>query len=116
MSKTIDTDTKQFTVHEMSIAELRTWWGSVTAPGYECDVPTEYSAPGVSLDDLALHCRCDAKDFDALTYRELELILSAARELNPHFFRLRDSLNEACEKVLSMLTDAYSVFAKDSEQ
>lgn len=116
MPKIIDTDNQKFAVHEMSIAELRAWWDNVTMPGHECNVPTEYALPGISLDDLALICRCQVKDFEALTYRELEQILAAAREMNPHFFRLRDSLNEACEKVLSLLTEAYSAFATGSEQ
>ena len=88
VTKTVTTDTNTFTVRELSVAEMRDWWNRIALPGHTCDVVNEFSVPGISLDDLASLCDCTANDFNSLTYRELDAILAAAKELNPHMFEL----------------------------
>ncbi|UCV29381.1 hypothetical protein [Ferribacterium limneticum] len=115
-TKTVTTDTKTFTVREISITEMRDWWNRITMPGHTCDVVSEFAVPGISLNDLAALCDCPTDDFNGLTYRELEAILTAAKELNPHMFRARDLLNESCAKIAEILGDAFSGLVKDELQ
>lgn len=116
MPKTFQTNAKTITVHEMTTAELRTWWNGIAAPGGPCDIASEYAVPGISLGDLAMLCHCEVADFDDLTASELAPIAEAARELNPHFFRLRESLAEASARVLELLTEAYTATAQGEAQ
>jgi hypothetical protein len=114
MQKTVQTNAKRFTVNQLTVNELRAWWKKIEAPGYPCDVTNEFMIPGISLDDLAWLCRCEVAEFEDLTYSELMLIADAAKELNPHLFRLRESLNEACAKTLELLTNAYTALADEA--
>lgn len=115
-TKTVQTDSSTFTVRELSVNELRTWWNSITTPGHHCDVVTEFSIPGISLDDLALLCDCEASAFDHLTSRELGFLDQAAKELNPAFFRLREALNESCIKILGIISDTFGGVARGDLQ
>lgn len=112
-TKTVTTDSQVFGVREITINEVRAWWNKITAPGRSCDVVNEYAVEGISLDDLAALCDCTAADFDGLTSRELNAILVAAKELNPHMFRARDLLNKSCAKLAEILGDAFTTLAKD---
>lgn len=112
----VNAKNKTFTVHDMTIAELRIWWDGIAAPGSPCDIASEYAVPGISLDDLAMLCHCELADFDDLTASELAPIAEAARELNPHFFRLRESVAEASARVLQLLTETYTAIAQGEAQ
>lgn len=115
-TKTVTTDTQTFTVREITVTEMRDWWNRITMPGHACDVVNEFAVPGISLDDLAALCDCTADDFNGLTYREIDAILTAAKELNPHMFRARDLLVESCAKVAEILGDAFSGLIKEELQ
>lgn len=106
MQKTIHTSGGPIAVHQLTVAEIRAWWKAVEAPGRPCDVTNEFAAPGISLEDLAMMCRCNVADFDPLTFTDLASLVEVAKELNPHLFRLRESLKEACEKVVELLAVA----------
>ena len=112
-TKTVTTDTKTFIVREITVTEMRDWWNRITMPGHTCDVVSEFAVPGISLNDLAALCDCTVDDFNGLTYRELDAILTAAKELNPHMFRARDLLNESCAKLAEILGGAFSAMAKE---
>lgn len=115
-TKTVTTASKTFTIREMTVNEMRDWWNRVTMPGHACDVVNEFAVPGISLDDLAILCDCSANEFDGLTYRELAAILTAAKELNPHIFRMRDLLNESCAKLTEILGEAFGGMVKEGLQ
>lgn len=115
-TKTVATDSKTFTVREITVTEMRTWWNKIAMPGHPCDVVNEFAVPGISLDDLATLCDCTADDFNGLTYRELDAILTAAKELNPHVFRARDLLTESCAKLTEILGEAFVTLAKEELQ
>lgn len=115
-AKTVTTDSKIFTIREMTVTEMRDWWNRVTMPGHACDVVNEFAVPGISLDDLAILCDCTASDFDDLTYRELDAILTATKEINPHIFRMRDLLNDSCAKLTEILGEAFGGLVKEELQ
>lgn len=98
--KTVTTDNKTFTAHQMTITEVRAWADGVMNPGYQCNIVDELAAPGISLGDLALIYHCEIKDFDDLTCRELDLLVEAARETNAHYFRLRVALAQTAEAIM----------------
>lgn len=108
ITKTITTDSKTFTVREMTTRELRAWWNGIATPGHPCDVVDEYAVPGISLNDLAMLCDCEVSAFDHLSSRELEAVAGAAMALNPAFFRLRESVAEASAKIIDILTEAFT--------
>ena len=93
-TRTVTLDARTFTAYELNINDLRTWYSNVAMPGGSCDVVNEMAVPDIGLDDLALMCHCEVVDFDALTYRELVQISTAAKEVNPHFFRMRAMITE----------------------
>lgn len=104
----IPCDSTSFTAHEMSVEEIQAWYQALALPGEPCDIVGEYAIPGISLKDLALICHCPALDFDPLTYRELERIADGARELNPHFFRLRALIAETAEKIVAAMNSGFA--------
>lgn len=115
-TKTVTTDNQTFTVRDITVTEMRDWWNRITMPGHACNVVNEFALPGISLDDLATLCDCTVDDFDSLTYRELDAILTAAKELNPHMFRARDLLNESCAKIAEIFSEAFSEVVKGELQ
>lgn len=116
LNKTIITDSKSFTLYELTINEAKQWFEQLATPGHACDVVAEYAMPGISLADIALMCHCEASEFDDLTARELSLLLDAGKELNPHFFRLREALIEACRKIAEALAGEFSGVAAGAGQ
>lgn len=105
LTKSVVTDTKTFIVREVTIKESRTWWEGIAYPGYPVDVIDEFAITGISLTDLAMICSCDVSDFDQVTCNQLDAINDAAKELNPHIFRMRAMLAEACEQIVIKLSE-----------
>lgn len=104
-SRTVQCDTRSFTVHELTIDEVRAWYANLSAPlGAVTDILNETALPEITLSDLALICHCDVTEFDPLYSRELEAVFAAAKALNPHFFRLRMLVSETMQKMLEAVT------------
>lgn len=99
------TDAKTFTVHEMTIAQVRSWWEGIPYPGYPGDIADHFAIPGISLTDLAMLCHCDVSDFDEIPYSQVEAINAAARELNPLLFRLQGMIADASEQIVATLSE-----------
>ncbi|HQU79411.1 MAG TPA: hypothetical protein PLU47_08085 [Azonexus sp.] len=95
-TESVTTDNASFTIHEMTIAEVRTWVESFNTGG-ETDVVSELAVEGISLGDLAMLCRCEVSAFDPLTARELKLLADMATEVNTHFFRVRRLIRVTAE-------------------
>lgn len=92
-------DSQQFTVHEMSLFDVRSWLNEFTAEGLggPVDIVGELAIEGINLKTLATICHCEVADFDQLTARELQLVADVARETNPHFFRLLKTIKQTAE-------------------
>ncbi|MFT3961843.1 hypothetical protein [Propionivibrio sp.] len=103
-TRTVTCDTRTFTAHELSVADMHTWYAGLCIPGGPCDVVDELALPDISLGDLARIYRCETKEFDSLVYRELEALAAAGREINPCFFRMRALVSET----MQMLSEALS--------
>ncbi|UCV09142.1 hypothetical protein [Dechloromonas denitrificans] len=93
-------DNLQFTACELSVKEVRDWFESFTHGG-PCHLVDELAAPGISLHDLATMYRCEVGAFDALTSREIDRLVEAARAINPHFFRVRDMVASVVEQMMT---------------
>ena len=98
MSRQVFTDNTTYTVRCLTIADVKKWLEGFQI-GRECDLVDELAADGVSLPDLAMMCDNTVADFDCLTGRELQAVVDAAREVNPHFFRVLASVKQAAEVI-----------------
>ena len=92
------TDNGSFSIHELTVAEVRAWVESFNTGG-QTDVVSELAVEGISLVDLAMLCRCEVSAFDPLTARELKLLADMAAEVNVHFFRVRRLIRETAERL-----------------
>lgn len=106
-TRTVACDTRTFTAHELSVADIHTWYARLCIPGGPCDIVDELALPDISLSDLALIYRCEAKDFDPLVYRELEALAAAGREINPCFFKMRALVSETMQLLNQALTTGF---------
>lgn len=79
-----------FTVHEMTVAEVRQWLLDVENGTAVVDPVGEFVVSGCSVADLARMCHVQATEFDALRPSEMQPVIEAAKKLNPHFFQVRE--------------------------
>lgn len=76
-----------FTVHEMTVAEVRQWLLDVENGTAVVDPVGEFVVTGCSVADLARMCHVQAAEFDAFRPSEIQPVVEAAKKLNPHFSR-----------------------------
>lgn len=98
MTKQVFTDNTSYIVRELTIAEVKNWLEGFQI-GRECDLVNELAADGIALPDLAMMCDNTVAHFDSLTGRELQAVVDAAREVNPHFFRVLAAVKQAAETI-----------------
>jgi hypothetical protein len=98
MSRQVFTDNTSYTIRGLTVADVKKWLESFQI-GRECDLVDELAADGVSLADLALMCDNTVAQFDCLTGRELQSVVDAAREVNPHFFRVIATVKQGAEAI-----------------
>ncbi len=79
-----------FTVHEMTVAEVRQWLLDVENGTAVVDPVGEFVVSGCSVADLARMCHVHAAEFDAFRPSEIQPVVEAAKKLNPHFFQVRE--------------------------
>lgn len=91
LTKKIQLGATECTVHELTVAEVRTWMKEADTTG-SADVLGSFLVPEVSLADLTRMSTATLEAMEALTQSELALLVATARELNPYFFDLRAKL------------------------
>lgn len=106
MSRQVFTDNTSYTIRELTIADVKKWLESFRI-GSECDLVDELAADGVALPDLALMCDIPVANFDCLTARELQAVVDAAREVNPHFFRVLTVVKQGAEAIAREIKAGY---------
>lgn len=111
-TQTVTLDSSTFTAYELSLNDLRTWYSNVAMPGGTCDVVNEIAVPDIGLDDLALMLHCEVSDLDQLTYRELVQLSAAAKEVNPHFFRMRAMITETMRMINEAVSNGFPPVAE----
>lgn len=81
---------RTFTVHEMTVADVRKWLRDVESGTAQVDPVGEFVIADCSVGDLARMCHVPAAEFDAFRPSELSPLVEAAKKLNPHFFGVRE--------------------------
>ena len=79
------------TVKELTVGEVRNWLLDAET-GVEGDPLHALVLEECSFDDLARMSDIDARALEGYTPSELAPLVAAAKELNPHFFRVRAAL------------------------
>ncbi|MBF0626518.1 MAG: hypothetical protein HQL82_17150 [Magnetococcales bacterium] len=95
-TKEVELDGRTVTVRELTVAEVRLWLKDLDQLREGAlDLVTEGIMADASLGDVARMTDLQAADLDEMTPSAIEGLIAACREINPHFFRLRDRLLEA---------------------
>lgn len=93
------------TVRELTMTEVRDYVAAQFAAGYR-DPFMALGFDGFGYDDLAAQCDATAVQLMAIAPSDLAPVVTACKEINPHFFRLRDAVAavslELAEKTRSM--------------
>ena len=86
------------TVKELTVGEVRNWLLDAET-GVEGDPLHALVLEECSFDDLARMSDIDARALEGYTPSELAPLVAAAKELNPHFFRVRAALTATARAV-----------------
>jgi len=98
--RSVQLDQRTVTVRELTVGEIRDWLRDMDARNAPLDL-----VDGMLLTELAISDLCRMSDLpedalDDLTQSEIDRLLEAARELNPHFFGMLARLAEAGRRLL----------------
>ncbi|MBF0214893.1 MAG: hypothetical protein HQM00_15255, partial [Magnetococcales bacterium] len=78
---------------ELTVAEIRNWLKTLeNAQGNVVDFISEGLLEDGSLSDVARMSDLSMEDLDRMAPSEIAALIPVCRELNPHFFTLRDRL------------------------
>jgi len=93
----VDLGERRVRVRELSVADVRAWLQRIDSAldetaEQDVDLVGELLLESMSLRELAMMTDLALQDMDALTPAELEQVVTVCRELNPHFFRVRQRL------------------------
>ncbi|MBF0157500.1 MAG: hypothetical protein HQL57_09985 [Magnetococcales bacterium] len=95
-TKEIELDGRTVTVRELTVAEVRLWLKELDQLREGAlDLVTEGIMADASLGDVARMTDLTPEELDGFTPSAIESVIAVCREINPHFFRLRDRLLEA---------------------
>lgn len=97
------------TVRELSVAEIRAWMAqSQEAAQALPDLVDNLLLPGVALPDLTHLSSLTAAQIETLTPSELDQVLTAAREINRHFFGLLAAVQTLASQMQSAASNGPS--------
>lgn len=91
-------DPVDLTVNELTVADVRRWLAEA-AVASERDPLHALALPDIGIDDLARMTSASVDILEALTVRQLQVVADTAREINPHFFRVRAAMDQAARAV-----------------
>ena len=87
------------TVKELTVGEVRNWLLDAET-GVSDDPLHSLALEECSLADLARMCDVDARALEDYTPSQLAPLVAVAKELNPHFFRVRAALSGVARMML----------------
>lgn len=95
-TKEIDIDGRKVIVRELTVAEVRYWMKDLERMREDTiDLVTEGIMDNASLTDVVRMTDLAITDLDDMTPSEIDTIMATCREVNPHFFKLRQRLIDA---------------------
>ena len=110
-TKKVEVAGVQVTARELSIEEIYHWLGAAEAR-FDAAINAEKKPDAVGamlLDTLTLDDLMLTSDLTEVTWRkaypsEMDTLIDAVKEVNPHFFALRERMGEILETLLSRST------------
>ncbi len=93
---------RDVTVRELTVQEVRDWlveYEAGQSGQLHIDPVRAMVWPDFGLEDLARMCDATATELDAFAPSELETLVVACKELNPHFFRPRAALAQVARAI-----------------
>jgi hypothetical protein len=94
-------DTKEVTVNELTVAQVRELINEGAAGGGETDVVNATLIDGVDFNQLLKMTDLTAIELDAMTPSQIQQVADAAREVNRHFFTLWGRIMAIASQTLS---------------
>lgn len=91
------------TVRELTLGEVRNWYQALAAGELFGDWVQETALEDIGLVDLAYMTDAAPDDLEKLTHAQLLKIATAARELNPAMFRLRDHIRTCAKEIANLV-------------
>lgn len=88
----------QIAVRELTVSDVRRWLAEASA-SLDRDPLHALALPDIGLDDLARMTSASTGILESLTIRQLQMVADTARDLNPHFFRVREAIDQAARAV-----------------
>lgn len=98
-TKEIKINDRTVTVRELTVAEVRNWELDIKSENMTYDLISEALIKGASLADAVRMSDVTMEDMDTMTPTDVESIIDGCREVNPHFFALRENLLRMGEKL-----------------
>jgi hypothetical protein len=87
-------------VRELTVAEVRAWMSEIEAIPQR-DALHALALEDCGIDDLARMCNVSTHQLEAFSPSQLAPVVAAAKELNPHFFRVRAALNSVARTMMA---------------
>jgi len=94
LTKVIPLDPNPVTVRELTVAEIRVWFADLTQPHADQDVVDLLLFRDVSLRELLLMSDITLDAVASLTPSAINKVIAGMKEVNSHFFDLRERLAE----------------------
>lgn len=92
-TRAVEIEGRTVTVKELTVAEIRHWLkGLEQVKEAGIDVVAECLMDDCSLADISRMSDLKLEEMDDLTPGEIGQVVAVCREVNPHFFRMRDHL------------------------
>jgi hypothetical protein len=103
LTKEVQIGERRITARELTLAEVRAWLADLS--GVAADLIGDDLFDGITLGELTRLCDLPAADAESMTPSELQFVVDACREANPHFFGLRARLLARGRALSSALTE-----------
>lgn len=95
-SRELSLDGAPVIVREMTVLQVRDWLASATAER-PLDLVGDGLFPACALADLPRMTDLTAERIDQLRPSQIEQVIAACKELNPHFFGMTERLSRALQ-------------------
>lgn len=104
---------KFYMVRELTVEEVRDWIVSVENNTRPTDPVGDFIFDDIAVSELAMMCDVDPAEFDNCRPSELHPLVQVAKELNPHFFRVRAVVSAALSAMVAEIVASDPLKSRD---
>lgn len=106
----IPTEHRTVTVHELTVGQMREYLAQAESQRQVVlDPVIDLLFDDCSLRDVVAMTDLELTDFDAMTPADIQQVINACRERNPHFFGMARRSRELIERLASQTLTAASL-------